>query len=232
MIIVSFIFYGGPMKNKIVVFDLLFYLALPYLIWKFGQEPLGDYYAILLSTAPGFVYTIVRFAIERQFNVTGMFIMVSLLVSTLVDILSGDAFTMLQNSIYVSAGFGLFILGTMLIKKPLALYLGVDIAYLQGHKREDSFRLYRQKSILPAFYILTGIFALRGFVAAGLKYYLIGVYGVQGYDRILFFMKVNGWVFGVLIAGGFIYSSLKVNEYLEKQKEDKISDSDDTELVR
>jgi hypothetical protein len=56
-------FFGGAMKNKIVVFDLLFYLALPYLIWKFGQEPLGDYYAILLSTAPGFVYTIVRFAV-------------------------------------------------------------------------------------------------------------------------------------------------------------------------
>ncbi|TYS60168.1 hypothetical protein FZC74_08485 [Sutcliffiella horikoshii] len=216
------------MKNKIVVFDLLFYLALPYLIWKFGQEPLGDYYAILLSTAPGFVYTIVRFAVERQFNVTGIFIMVSLLVSTLVDILSGDAFTMLQNSVYVSAGFGILILGTMLIKKPLALYFGADIAYLQGHKREDSLKLYQHKNILPSFYFITAVFALRGLVGAGLKYYLIGVYGVDGYDRILFFMKVNGWIFGALIAAGFIYSSLKINEYLEKTK---VVDTNDNDLV-
>ncbi|ART77893.1 hypothetical protein B4U37_18455 [Sutcliffiella horikoshii] len=216
------------MKNKIVVFDLLFYLALPYLIWKFGQEPLGDYYAILLSTAPGFVYTIVRFAVERQFNVTGIFIMVSLLVSTLVDILSGDAFTMLQNSVYVSAGFGILILGTMLIKKPLALYFGADIAYLQGHKREESLKLYRHKTILPTFYFITAVCALRGLVGAGLKYYLIGVYGVDGYDRILFFMKVNGWIFGALIAAGFIYSSLKINDYLEKTK---VVDTIDNDLV-
>ncbi|WP_241773258.1 VC0807 family protein [Bacillus sp. LL01] len=231
MINILLIFFGGAMKNKIVVFDLIFYLALPYLIWKFGQEPLGDYYAILLSTAPGFVYTIIRFAVERQFNVTGMFIMVSLFISTLVDILSGDAFTMLQNSVYVSAGFGLFILGTMLVKRPLALYFGVDIAYLQGHKREDSLKLYRQKSILPAFYIITGIFALRGLVAAGLKFYLIGVYGVQGYDRILFFMKVNGWVFGALIAAGFIYSSLKINDHLEKLKDEIPTEDDPKDLV-
>jgi hypothetical protein len=218
------------MKNKIVVFDLLFYLVLPYVIWKFGQGYLGDYYAILLSTAPGFVYTIVRFWLEKQFNVTGLFIMVSLFISTTVDILSGSAFAMMQNSVYVSAAFGLFILGTMIVRKPLALYFGADIAFLQGHKREDSLKLYRQKEILPAFYFITAVFALRGLAAAGLKYYLIGVYGVQGYDRILFFMKVNGWVFTALIAAGFIYSSIKINAYLEKEKQEK-EDKADPELV-
>ncbi|WP_078379094.1 VC0807 family protein [Sutcliffiella halmapala] len=207
------------MKNKIVLFDLLFYLVMPYVIWKYGQAPLGDYYAILLSTAPGFLYTIVRFGLEKQFNITGMFLLSTLLISTVVDILSGSAFTMLQNSVYVGMVFGSFFIVTMIIRKPIALYFAVDIAYLQGHKRENSLRLYQQKALLPAFYIVTAIFAVRSFFSAGLKQYLIGVYGVQGYDRILFFMKVNGWVFSAFIAAGFIYTSLKVSDYLEKQKE-------------
>ncbi|WP_223701433.1 VC0807 family protein [Sutcliffiella deserti] len=220
------------MKNKIVFFDLLFYLILPYVIWKFGQDYIGDYYAILLSTAPGFVYTIIRFWLERQFNITGMFILASLLISTIVDILSGNAFNMLQNSVYVSGGFGLLFILSMFIRKPLALYFAADIAFLQGHKREDSLRLYRQKTLKPAFYILTAIFALRGLFGAGLKQYLIGLYGVQGYDRILFFMKVNGWVFSALLAAGFIYTSLKVNDYLEKQKKEASKDEKlDEELV-
>ncbi|RJR12319.1 hypothetical protein C4588_02320 [Candidatus Parcubacteria bacterium] len=213
------------MKNKIVFFDLLFYLVMPYVIWKYGQDPLGDYYALLLSTVPGFVYTIVRFLIEKQYNVTGMFILASLFISTIVDILSGSAFNMLQNSVYVGAGFALFFVATMIVRKPLGLYFLADIAYLQGHKREDSLRLYRQKELLPAFYIVTGIFALRGLFSAGLKQYLIGVYGVEGYDRILFFMKINGWVFSAFIAAGFIYVNLKINDYLEKQKkQDKDAD--------
>jgi hypothetical protein len=221
------------MKNKIVVFDLLFYLVLPYVIWKYGQGYLGDYYAILLSTAPGFFYTIIRFWLEKQFNVTGMFILSSLFISTLVDILSGSAFPMLQNSVYVSAGFGLFFLLTILAKKPLALYFAADIAYLQGHKRKDSLRLYKQQALVPIFYIITAIFAVRGLFSAGLKQYLIGSYGVQGYDKILFFMKINGWVFTAFIAAGFIYSSLKINEYLEKQHENsrKNKQLSDEEIV-
>ncbi|CAG9621080.1 VC0807 family protein [Sutcliffiella rhizosphaerae] len=215
------------MKSKTVVCDLLFYLALPYVIWKFGQEPLGDYYAILLSTVPGFIYTIVRFVVEKQFNVTGMFILGTLLISTMVDILSGNAFAMLQNSVYVSVLFGCFFLGTILFRRPLALYFGADIAFLQGYKRDDSLNLYKQKEILPAFYLLTIIFALRSFVGAGLKQFLINIYGVGGYDRILFFMKINGWVFGFLIAAAFFYCSYKTNVYLERLKQ-KEADTNET----
>lgn len=89
-------------NKRFILFDLLFYAALPYVIWKFGREPLGDYIAMLISTVPGVVYTIYRFILDKQFNITGVFILVSLAVSTTVNILSGSAEQMIWNGIYLS----------------------------------------------------------------------------------------------------------------------------------
>ncbi|MGE7952042.1 hypothetical protein [Lysinibacillus xylanilyticus] len=60
-------------SNKILIlFELIFYAVLPYVIWNLGREPLGDYTAMLISTIPGIVYTIYRFILDKQFNITGL----------------------------------------------------------------------------------------------------------------------------------------------------------------
>jgi hypothetical protein len=53
------------MKKYTVLFDLIFYMVLPFAIWTYGRESLGDYWAMLLSTAPGFIYTIINFVRDR-----------------------------------------------------------------------------------------------------------------------------------------------------------------------
>ncbi|MRX72006.1 hypothetical protein GJU40_07455 [Bacillus lacus] len=203
------------MKKHLIIGDLLFYLALPYLIWKFGQAPLGDYYAMLLSTVPGIFYTIFRFLSERQFNVTGLFILSSLVVGTTVDVISGSAANMQWNNVYLSLGFGCFWILTMLIRRPLALYFAIDIAYMQGQSRAKSKKLYMTPKLLPWFYIISGIFALRSFLSGGLRSYLIQTFGVANYDSILFYMKVYGWCFSVIIFGAFIILGIKMNEQAE-----------------
>ncbi|WP_054752138.1 VC0807 family protein [Piscibacillus salipiscarius] len=117
-------------------YDILFYLVIPLIIWNYGRDLMGDYYAILLSTFPGFLYTVYRFIEQRQINITGMFVITTLLISTMVDILSPDAKAMLWNQVYLGYAFAGVFLFSMLIKKPLALYLAVDFAYLQGYERK------------------------------------------------------------------------------------------------
>src|SRR5699024_12004654 len=124
------------MNKRLMLLDLICYGAIPFLIWSYGREPLGDYLAILLSTVPGFIYTIYRFIKEKQLNIFGLFIITSLLISTAVNLLSLSASTMLWNQVYLGFGFGLVFLISSLIKKPLALYFAVDVAYLQGYPRE------------------------------------------------------------------------------------------------
>lgn len=107
---------------------------------------LGDYWAMLLSTAPGFIYTITNFVRDRQFNITGICILVSLLVGTVVDILSGTTERMLWNQVFVGVGFSEVFLVSMLIKKPLTLYSAMDMAYLQGYPRENNRVLFLERN--------------------------------------------------------------------------------------
>lgn len=62
------------MNKKLITLDLLCYGVIPFIIWNYGREPLGDYIAILLSTVPGFIYTVYRFAKENQLNIAGIFV--------------------------------------------------------------------------------------------------------------------------------------------------------------
>ncbi|MTH53880.1 hypothetical protein GKZ89_10730 [Bacillus mangrovi] len=209
------------MKKHLIVSDILFYLVLPYVIWEYGKAPLGDYWAMLLSTVPGILYTVYRFFAERQFNVTGLFIMASLSINTIIDLLSQNAERMQQNNVWVSVGFGLFWLATILIKKPFGLYLMADIAYLQGQKREDSLKLYKQPKLLPMFYLVSFVFAMQNLISAGLRAFLLGKYGIAQYDKILFFMKIYGWVFTVVIMVTFVFVGMRISEATPDDGDDR-----------
>src|SRR5690625_7616003 len=65
---------GDAMNKRLMLLDLICYGVIPFLIWNYGRESLGDYIAILLSTVPGFIYTIYRFIKEKQLNIFGLFI--------------------------------------------------------------------------------------------------------------------------------------------------------------
>ena len=81
-------------QNKKAILDLVFYLVIPFLIWKFAKPYIDPYYAMLLSSVPGIIYTLYTFKKEKQFNVTGFFILITLISNTTVDLFS---------SVFVSA---------------------------------------------------------------------------------------------------------------------------------
>ena len=119
---------GKHLKGKLIWLDVIFYLAIPLGIWHFGKDMLGDYAAMLLSTVPGLLYTIYRFFLEKQFNITGLFIIITLALSTSVNLIAGSAERMLVYSIYCDFAMGLFYLFTVIIKKPIVLYFFIDVA--------------------------------------------------------------------------------------------------------
>lgn len=200
------------MNKNMIWLDILFYIILPFIIWSYGRESLGDYWAMLLSTSPGFIYTVFRFVIDRQFNITGTFILISLLIGTLVDLLSGSAERMLWNQVIVGLAFSLIYLGSLTLKKPLALYFFVDLAYLQGYERENSKKLFFRRELLIWFQLLTLLFVVRGVTLAGLKSWLIYKYGVDAYSSMLLYMRVIGGSFSVLMAIGYVFIGIKIKQ--------------------
>ncbi|WP_210237258.1 VC0807 family protein [Alteribacter natronophilus] len=213
------------MKRKnTVFFDLLCYVIIPFTIWNYGREPLGDYYAILLSTVPGIIYTLYRFISERQLNLLGLFIITNLSLTTLVNLLSGSAEAMLWNQVYLGFAFASVFLVSMLLKRPLGLYFNVDVAYMQGQERSESKRLYFTKGIFRWFQVLTALFVLRGVVVNSLKAWLIVTYGVDGYGLMLIYMQIANWTMSILIGGGFALANYKA---IQKQKEIDGGDQDE-----
>ena len=202
---------------RFIVLDLIFYAAIPYIIWSYGRDPLGDYVAMLISTIPGFVYTCYKFIVEKQFNVTGLFILGSLALGTTVDLLSGSAEQMIRNGVYLGLFYTSIYVVAFVIKRPFPLYFAVDFAYLQGQARKDSATLFSQKGIFKWFQFIQVVFILRGLFMAGLTVFLLNKYGVDGYGSMLIYKKIAGWVFGIFITGMFFYVNVPIQNFLAAQ---------------
>ena len=202
--------------KKFILLDLICYVALPYFIWNYGREFLDDYYAMLVSTLPGFFYTIYRFVQERQFNIAGLSILLSLFLGTVVNLLSKDAESMLWNQVYLGYTYGAIFLLSIVIRKPLALRFAVDFVYLQGYSREVSRAWFSEKNIFNWFQLLTGLFVLNSIFQNSLKAWLIYSQGVDGYGELLIYMNISGWIFYALILAGFFFISSKVNIQIQK----------------
>jgi len=187
------------MKKKLV-YDIVFYLIVPLLIWNWVRKGLGDYYTMLLTTIPGFIYTIFFFIKDKTYNVTGIFMLVSLFSGRILDILSGSAERMLWNDIYINIVYIFFWLTTILIKKPMGMYFFIDYAYAQGFNREKSKKLYLRKGLFKYFQYLTALFAIRDLEQILLKIWAIKTYGVTGFNQISIVMRINGYIFtGIII---------------------------------
>ena len=205
-------------QNKKAILDLVFYLVIPFLIWKFAKLYIDPYYAMLLSSVPGIIYTLYTFKKEKQFNVTGFFILITLISNTTVDLLSGSAERMLWNDAYYHIVLGIIVICTIFIKKPLMLYFAADIAALQGHDRDKSRELYRDSRIYPALQYLTLFFGLQFILKSFLKIYFISFFGVDGYGEMRAIMTAVGWGISICIGIGFVWVNNKIHAVTEEKE--------------
>jgi hypothetical protein len=210
------------MNRRLAFFDIICYLAIPFMIWNYGREFLGDYWAILLSTVPGIIYTIYRFWSERQFNILGFFIISSLLISTMVNLLSGSAESMLWNQVYLGFFTAVVFAITIAIKRPLAMYFAADVAALQGYPRKNSLHLFSQKGLFGGFQLITLLFALRPLTESFVQAWILQSYGAGAYGQMLLYIRITGWVFNGLIFLGFILISIKINKVVLSQDRESV----------
>ncbi|WP_274364645.1 VC0807 family protein [Paenibacillus thermotolerans] len=196
----------------LVVLDLLFYGVFPYLIWAAAKHSVSDYHALLLSTSPSFAYSLFRFAIERQWNVTGLFLIATLLTSTAIDLASGNAEAMIRNNIRTLLGFGVFFLITMLMKRPMAAYFFADAANVWlGEKKKRSAQDFRKPELMPYFQGLTLLFAVRYLFIALAKWSMFEYYGVAGYGILIWWRVALSFAFGAVIVLAFLYVARHVS---------------------
>ncbi|MCA0984188.1 hypothetical protein LCL89_09045 [Halobacillus yeomjeoni] len=198
--------------QKFIMLDLVCYVIFPLAVWHLTREPIGDYYAMLLSSVPGIIYTVYRFMALKKVNVFGIYILSTLVIGTLLDVLAGSALQLLWNSVifaYVLAGIFLM---SILIKKPISLYFALDFTELQGYNRPFTKRLFYKKKLLSIFNWIAVAFAVQDVLLASIKVWLIIEYGVEAFDKGIILRQVLNWGIAFLIMGGFFYVGKIIKE--------------------
>ncbi|WP_113926641.1 VC0807 family protein [Bacillus sp. P14.5] len=200
------------MKKNIVLLDLIFYAALPLLFWNVFRDDIGDYYAMLFSSVPAILYSAYRFWEMKRVNVFGIYLITTLVIGTLIDVLAGSALQLLWNNVYFSIAMCLFFLITILFQKPITLYFGLDFAELQGYDRKFCRKLYEQKQLFRVFQWITIVFAVRSGVMAGANAWLITEYGVEAFDKGILLKQAFSWVMTGITVAGFFYVGKIIND--------------------
>lgn len=200
------------MKKYIILLDLLFYMVLPLFIWNVGRAYIGDYNSMLASSIPGILYSIYRFYELKKVNFTGIFILSTLIIGTLMDFLAGSAMQLLWNNVFFSIGMAMFYMATILINRPAALLLSLDLVEMRGNDRSITKDIFYQKNIFQVFQWITLLFAFREVVFSLIRIYLIRTYGVEAFDHGIIYRQIISWIFTLISVLGFMYIAKSFNK--------------------
>lgn len=111
---------GDLRKNGAHIFiEALVNVILPLLIYNHAEKPLGEVGALLASSAPPILWSLVEFARHRRFDALSLLVVGGIALS-LLAMLGGGGIRFLQlREKLVTGVIGLLFLGSALIGKPL-----------------------------------------------------------------------------------------------------------------
>ncbi|MFQ3544094.1 VC0807 family protein [Halobacillus rhizosphaerae] len=198
-------------NKNFILLDLVCYIVFPLAVWHLTREAIGDYYAMLLSTVPGIIYTVYRFWALKKINVFGIYMVVNLIIGTLIDVFAGSALQLLWNHVIYAYVMAVVFLVTILLKKPLALYFGLDFTEMQGYDRKFSNQLFHKQKLYLIFCLITAAFALQNVILASIKVWLIKEYGVDAFDKGIILKQALSWGISFVIMGGYFYIGKVIN---------------------
>ena len=193
------------MKKKAVLFDLLFYMVIPLIMWNTLRESLGDYATMLLASVPGIIYTVFSFIKNGRINFLGLFTLITLVIGTVIDILSGSALQMMWNNVYYGAFIGFVFIASMLVKRPIAYYFALDGGEMMGYERSSVKMFLSSKKKMTVLHLITLCYGLRSMIVAAVNVQLLRQYGVEAFDQGIVFKQIVTWTITIITAVGFLY---------------------------
>lgn len=110
-------------NGRHVLIEALVNFILPYAIYAYAEAPLGQVWALLLSSAPPVLWSLIEFARNRRLDAISVFVLSGIALS-LLAMFGGGGVRMLQlREKLVTAVIGLALVGSVLIGKPLIFEL-------------------------------------------------------------------------------------------------------------
>jgi hypothetical protein len=102
-----------------VLVEVLVNLALPFVIYNYAEGPLGDVRALLASSVPPILWSLVEFARHRRLDALSVLVVSGIVLSLLAMIGGGGVRFLQLREKLVTGVIGLVFVGSALIRKPL-----------------------------------------------------------------------------------------------------------------
>lgn len=187
-----------------LIVDFVLFFIFPLVFWELCREVVGDYPAMILSTLPGFLYSLYRFKNNARLNYTGICVILNLTAGILVDFLSGSALQLLWNNVFYSAALLLIYSVSFAVRKPLYLYFTLDLMAISGYDRKITKELFFEKKTYKLFQLITLIYCANELLYIACLARWIMIYGVEAYRLdIILDKSLNIMVSGASLATFF-----------------------------
>jgi hypothetical protein len=102
-----------------ILVEALVNFILPYVIYSYAEAPLGPVRALLASSAPPILWSLVEFARHRRIDALSVIVLAGIVLSLLAMLGGGGVRALQLREKLVSGAIGLAFLGSALIGKPL-----------------------------------------------------------------------------------------------------------------
>jgi len=205
--VLEFIRGNGP---KIAV-EATVNFILPYIIFAFAQPQYGDAEALILSSVPPILWSIVEFAWHRRIDALSMLVLLGIVLSLAAVAGGGSARFLQLREKLVTVIIGLVFLGSALIGKPLIYQLArAQMVRNSSDELEEFEALRSNKYFRRTMMVLTVVWGLGLLVDAAISIALVYTLSIKTY------LAVNPFVSYGFMGGLSLWTFLYVR--LQRQK--------------
>lgn len=177
---------------------------LPYVIFAFAQPHYGDVQALIFSSVPPILWSIVEFARHRRIDALSMLVLLGIVLS-LVAVAGGGSARFLQlREKLVTVIIGFVFLGSALIGKPLIYQLArAQMVRNSSDELEEFESLRSNKYFRRTMMVLTVVWGLGLLVDAAISIALVYALSIKTYLAVNPFVSYGST--GALSLWTFLY---------------------------
>jgi hypothetical protein len=186
------------------LFELVVNIALPFVIYSYAEAPLGATYALLASSVPPILWSLVEFARHRRLDALSVLVLSGIVLS-LLAMLGGGGVKFLQlREKLVTAAIGLAFLISALIGKPLIYELARATMRRKSEEEAREFEaLQGHAGFRRTMMVMTLVWGIGLLVEFGVSVALIFALSIREY--LLVHHLVGYGFMGALSLWSFLY---------------------------
>jgi intracellular septation protein A len=194
-------------RTKLLL-TLIYAALVPYLIYRVGTERyhLSAVNALLLAALSPAVGTLIEFVRKRQLSVLGVFALVGIAAKVVSALLFHDARLVLISDSLLTGVYGLLLLGSVLIGKPVTVVLATNMYATSPEQRAQMKQRLQASGAHRQVLILTAMWGIGLLLLLAISVLL--TYTLPIATVVLVRPVIDYGVIAALVAGTVAYSSV------------------------